>query len=375
MLLKRIIGFFFILSFLGVASNAIAEPSIVDFSGNFKHSDTVKIYGSDFGKKEKASPIRYDDCEELTVGDSLAAQTKFWIDRGDNYSRATITDINQRGQSQKNIRAQNAVYSNPLFFSNNVGFASTNKIFVSFWVRWDWGSNIVDDDGKYQVKLFRTAVEIAENGGVTDPDFANFNWNREDSNNSHYITNQREVGSNSQYFDGNILVDGSWHHMMLQADMGTAGNTDGAWKAWCSRDGFSDTYDLINQEDTMVIGDGDSLMDAVKFDLWIGNLESADLDIFLDDIYIDNSWARIEIGTHSNYKDCTHREIQEPIEWTEEEIEIKVNQGAFSAGDEVFLFVIDGNGNTSKGFSVKIGDQNDKEPLAPPEDLGLDNSK
>jgi len=362
----KIILFFFIF-IIAMSSFAIAKPVISDVSGDFSHFNFVKIYGENFGEKETPKPIRYDDCEGLTVGSSIADQTEFWTDRASDYSQATISDINQRGVSEKNIRAQNDVYGNPLFFSNNVGFADTGKIFVSFWVRWDWGSNIVEaGDGRYQIKLFRTAVEIEGNGKVIDPDFANFNWWYEDISNKHYITNQRDVGSNTQYFDSGILVDDSWHHMMLQADMGSAGNSDGKWKAWCSKEGFSAAYNLIIQENTLVIGSTDNLMNAVKFDCWLGNLDSGDLDLFLDDIYIDNSWARVEIGSHPNYEDCKHREIQLPKEWSDEQIEIYVNQGGFSSGDDVFLFVVDGSGNISKGFPLNIGDQKEEDLLTPP---------
>jgi len=41
------------------------------------------------------------------------------------------------------------------------------------------------------------------------------------------------------------------------------------------------------------------------------NLENGgvEADSYFDDIYIDDSWARTEVGDNATYDNCTHREI------------------------------------------------------------------
>jgi len=68
-----------------------------------------------------------------------------------------------------------------------------------------------------------------------------------------------------------------------------------------------------------------------------------------DDIYIDYTKARIEVGNNSTFADCTHREIQIPTDWTPTAIEFESNQGSFENGEQCWMFVIDEFGNASAG--------------------------
>jgi hypothetical protein len=75
-----------------------------------------------------------------------------------------------------------------------------------------------------------------------------------------------------------------------------------------------------------------------------------------DDIYIDNSWARVEIGDQPVYDNCTRREMQIPSQWSNDSITLNVNQGAFKPGTEAYLFAVDANGVPSSGKKIIIGD-------------------
>lgn len=72
------------------------------------------------------------------------------------------------------------------------------------------------------------------------------------------------------------------------------------------------------------------------------------------DIYIDNSWARVEIGDASTYSACTHREIQVPITWGTDGIEFKVNQGSFPDLATAYIYVVDENGYVSNGKAIQF---------------------
>ena len=60
-------------------------------------------------------------------------------------------------------------------------------------------------------------------------------------------------------------------------------------------------------------------------------MESADLypsyyelnDLYIDGVYVDSDWRRVEFGDNPIYRSCTHREIQIPISWTENSIEVR----------------------------------------------------
>lgn len=81
---------------------------------------------------------------------------------------------------------------------------------------------------------------------------------------------------------------------------------------------------------------------------------SSTIKMFFDSIYIDNSFARVEIGDNPIYDNCTHREIQPTEIWSDNQIQFTLNQGSFSDG-QAYLFVIDENGNPSVGKEIIIG--------------------
>jgi hypothetical protein len=73
-----------------------------------------------------------------------------------------------------------------------------------------------------------------------------------------------------------------------------------------------------------------------------------------DDVYVDNTWARVMIGDQPTFAASTHREIQIPQTWSNDgtSIGIIVNQGTFANGNSAYLFVIDANGNVSAGKQI-----------------------
>jgi len=75
-----------------------------------------------------------------------------------------------------------------------------------------------------------------------------------------------------------------------------------------------------------------------------------------DDIYVDYTYARVELGNASTWAACTRKEIQIPRQWSASQITIDVNQGSFSAGTQAYLYVVDANGSVNAtGYPIKIG--------------------
>lgn len=73
-----------------------------------------------------------------------------------------------------------------------------------------------------------------------------------------------------------------------------------------------------------------------------------------DDIYMNHTIARVELGNASVWEYCTVREIQVPIQWSENEINVKVNQGSFSEGEQVYVFIVNNDGDVSEGYPIRI---------------------
>jgi hypothetical protein len=77
---------------------------------------------------------------------------------------------------------------------------------------------------------------------------------------------------------------------------------------------------------------------------------------FYDDIYVDFTQARVELGDGAKWNGCTHREIQIPQSWSAGAISIIVNAGSFQPGQRLYLYVVDENGSCSAdGYPLVLG--------------------
>lgn len=333
-----------------------AAPAIDSISGTVEDGQPIVISstGTNFTTKATAAPIRWDDYDNYTTGQSLATATSWWVDV-DRTNKIVISIDNQRTGSSKNLYAHSD-YTDGMStsYKNSIGFSTTGKILISLWMRFDWGVADPDLDTIHQIKTWRIPSDTESNGNVVYPDFAHFSHSQVASDQT-YFQNHRGSDSNSQYFTHDYITDNTWFQMTLEVDMGTAGVADGNWKAWLGKIGS--TFSTIVQSNVEVMNSGEDDIDSFKFDNYIGNCDDGggptecvspdtEVNIYYDDIYIDNVWNRVEIGNNSVYANCTQREIQIPTAWSTSEITVTVNQGAFSNGI-AYLFVIDSNGDIS----------------------------
>jgi len=77
-------------------------------------------------------------------------------------------------------------------------------------------------------------------------------------------------------------------------------------------------------------------------------------EFFYDNIYIDKSISRVEIGNSANYASATRREIQIPSAWSGNSITFTANKGGFSSNDQLYLFVTNSSGEVSPGYPVSF---------------------
>ena len=68
------------------------------------------------------------------------------------------------------------------------------------------------------------------------------------------------------------------------------------------------------------------------------------------EIYIDITQARIEICNTSDWQNRSHCEIQIPTAWSDTSITATLNKGSFSNSDQIYVYVIDENGEVSNGY-------------------------
>lgn len=71
-------------------------------------------------------------------------------------------------------------------------------------------------------------------------------------------------------------------------------------------------------------------------------------DIKIDDIYMDKSFARVAIGDKPNFSELRTYELQYPVNWNSNTIDVKLNFGALNPDHKTYLYVIDEHGQVNE---------------------------
>ena len=81
----------------------------------------------------------------------------------------------------------------------------------------------------------------------------------------------------------------------------------------------------------------------------------SDQEVWMDDLYIQTgSYARIEIGNNASHALATKTEIQRPLAWAGDEIDVEVNLGGFTGAETLYVYVIGADGTASAGFELTL---------------------
>jgi hypothetical protein len=76
--------------------------------------------------------------------------------------------------------------------------------------------------------------------------------------------------------------------------------------------------------------------------------------IQFDDVYLDNTWARVMLGNADTYAACTELDPQIPSAWADGSITFTVNTGQYSISDQAYLYVVTAAGEVSNAYTVTI---------------------
>ena len=86
----------------------------------------------------------------------------------------------------------------------------------------------------------------------------------------------------------------------------------------------------------------------------------------LDDLYLDYSWARVEICDKAVWTDCRHKEIQPLRQWSASQVVADFNPGSFAAGEEVYIYLVDDDGQVSNSQKLVVpGSRGQSRPKPP----------
>lgn len=76
--------------------------------------------------------------------------------------------------------------------------------------------------------------------------------------------------------------------------------------------------------------------------------------VWYDDIYIDNTWARVMLGNSPTYSSCTFVAPQPPTAWSNNSVTVSLNLNGFPSGDTRYLFVIDDTNTVRQTTNIGV---------------------
>jgi hypothetical protein len=330
-----------------IKTSAATQPAIFGVSGTVANALPLVITGAGFGSKSTARPLVFEDFS-ASLNPSLTNHGPVTLSNADNL-RHPFSTRNGRADFKKMPLGGDGYY-----FDYNGGTAA--NWFVQYWIKlapnWRFGAAPYPgpDDGLANVKIFRMFPTGERN--YSNVGYAVHGW--ENGSLSRFV----EFGAAPYVADSRPwFTPGAWHNVQVQyGENGGVDQTNGVIKLWV--DGtLRDSTTTLN---TNVGRDGPAVNKRPYiigfFDSWpASDAAVTNMYAYYSDIYVDNSWARVELGNAATYGACTLREIQMPTAWSDGSVTVQVKQGAFTLGQVAYLYVTDASGNVSGGLRVSIG--------------------
>jgi hypothetical protein len=366
------------------ASDSI--PAISSISGTLTNGSSITLVGSNFGSKTQAAPLEFQRFEG-TDGVAVETEIAAWPGSSDNSDNNLGTGTSGGVFSTEKRHSGNTSVMNKMpdmgeFATNYHKYEKSDNVFCSYWVyvqMVDGDEYRGDDNGIFkttQIKMLRITSDIdAGGGGVYNgagtvsggtwrwsPVFAytavSDNILRGpldiDAGVTFPMASERftDRNGNSNY---NNLPSNKWVRIDMWAQNSSApGVPDGVFgfNAVGGVGGTNRIYDKLvtiesgksHQQNSVILG---NMM--ANFVSVAGN----SMAIYSDDVYIDNTRSKVEIGDNSDYYSCARLDICPATAWANGSVTATLNSEPVPNGTN-YLFVMNDNGTPSIGYEVTI---------------------
>lgn len=322
-------------------------PSVSNVTGNLNHGSSVTISGSGFGNKGNATPVKWDNFESGVLGAALS--TNGWIHYSSNtsplFSNTRAYSGNQSAHTDMPMAADNF---------NTAGLRNLNtlQLYLSCQFRWERISGSYTD-GPF-IKLLRANAN--PDFYHSRPRFYSTHRLRTPAHESGYSPDQTisPEPNDIQITGTHNLIEGQWNRLEVYYKYSDpAGVANGALQTWVNLGQNANYTAVVTRANDSV--SGPRVIDNFLLPFMADRLQNVHLRLYVDDVYVDTTQARVEIGNAPTWDACTQREIQIPTSWSTTAIAVTINRGTFSPGSQVYLYVVDTDGNhNSDGYALQF---------------------
>ncbi len=328
---------------LCIASAAVAVE-VYSTTRAWQHRQSVRIEGSGFGAHADNSPndpstlsVKFDDFENGVNGQPVQ---NGWFCDG---TRPVYTNQNQRTGS--GLSSYHHFHDN--IYRCFIGLADlgATEIYMSYWRRLDL-TYLIDPKNFKELRFHGTNAR--ENPMIT------WGVNAAPAPGQDLTVAFYADEAAGTCWQGGLYRNGYWDRRELWIRIGD--NPGQRFKLWENAQqivNYASPSDFPGGSGPYLGDDGTFQYFGLGFYLRSGS----DGVTQFDNVYIDNTQARVEIGNAVTWTGCTHREIQNPTAWSDTSVSVTVSQGSFLNGSKAYIYVIDANGNVnSQGFAITLGE-------------------
>jgi len=343
------------------------SPTISGVTGTIVNGQSAAIAGANFGSKATPAPLQWDNFEENTLGSriELTSGTSGYavVDPDAPHSATNPYSVGAWGPrcvTENAISGSKAMFMNwwgamsdpeyvqdssVRFDSNLIG----SEIYIEFWYRYDGmgslsrNNKIIHVYGNGSGELPQVALTMACNQAQ---------WDSYEGGGNGSPYGMKYL---SQYLQ--TTLQGSMHKLQFYMKRNPVDDEPtGLWYFWIDGQLVSWSTNYLYRSAATT-----GLWHQIRIGYWNGKAAEGSCVAqpaargWIDDIYIDNTRSRVEIGNNADYTLCTHREIQIPSAWSANgtSITVTLNTGSFANGT-AYLFVVDSDGNVSAGYPITI---------------------
>jgi len=338
--------FLIVMFVLGFVTEVFCQPEIESVQGSFLHNSSMNIIGRSFGIKPNAVPLVWENHEAGRFSDDWGASMRY---------RDMV--ISSTGEISRHSNSRYCGYDQfDMYSAYQYAECYSNVWYISFWFRlgreWEYRKKTGGD--YYAGNIKTTLLWDREVGCALST--CGYDAKTTDSGGWHCGPG----GRGRDYWQYRTSVSqediwpnkGTWYSEQIVFKASTTYNSDdGIFEAWANGKRYHSDHDA----DLYGQGGNIYVLDAGWTDAWWNpGYSPPTVYIYYDDVYIDNTIARVVIGDSSDFGNCTHQEIQIGTTWSDSSITITVNRGSFADGEKVYLFVVDADGSVSKGYGPII---------------------
>lgn len=341
---------------VGIATATAAEPVITGISGIPGTGRSITVSGSGFGVKSPVTPLKFDNFDDGSSGAYLQQRDPRWQSYRGGKGLA-YSDLAPHSGSLA-LRQRNG--DGECFTSNFFTCTpASDELFASYWFRVD-----VNRVGRTVIKMTRlTSSKAAGGGGVYNGAGATTLGGSYDlsSNGGPYLAftakadGSDETPGTGDWGSNHFAAPprSTWVKVDCYKKLSTPGVADGVVEYRLHLDAKAN-----NAAITRAAGAAFQ-MDTVLLGTMEGAALAHDYDVSIDDVYIDNTRARVEICDTATWATRTHGEIQIPhTQWNDGQLQVTINQGSFAAGSTQYLYVVNRDGvANANGFPIVLAAQ------------------